>query len=145
VQPLENVIQGGQRLRGLAALDEEQTWKTREKVLQAERTILATIDYQVNVEHAHAHAAGMASGEVLQIAKSFLNDSLTTGSCLAYAPRLTAAAAVSLAMRFLKKERPAQDGEVFGFSQEELAPVEVHLLKIYDEDESDHEKKRVKV
>ena len=103
------------------------------------------------MDHAHLWASKMVaelehSLEMQQIAWNFLNDSLATDLCLRYPPRLLAAAAVTLALRF-KKEKEANSENLFGFSQSELGPVEMELLKMYDQDRTglEGEKKRLRV
>jgi hypothetical protein len=129
----------------------------RNSLLLHERVVLNTLSFDVSVEHPHKHAEKMlkviTSGqpreqrELLQATINILNDSLSTTMCLRYHPRLITAAAVSLAVRLLRSRAQAQQqkpryveifarfekqGEVFGFSPQEIRPVEEELVKMYE-------------
>jgi hypothetical protein len=114
IQNLDAVVEAAYAVRHAShkppTLDQERLFRTREKVLVHERALLHAINYDVSVEHAHAHALRMMSGlgerakDIQQITLNILNDSLLTDICLRYAPGLVAAAAVSLALLFHNKK-----------------------------------------
>jgi hypothetical protein len=123
------------------------------------------------VDHPHTHSMKMlkslARGQndhcprvLQQTTWNILNDSLSTNVCLRYPPKAIAAAAISLAARFLR-HRPdassgalkraldnlaAQDksGDFFGFAVGSLKAVEDELLFAYEEVELVSSPKRIR-
>ena len=97
------------RNKGARPLDQkgEEFQKLKEQILIAERVLLHTIAFDLDIDHPHPHIVQLVTRvrvsdkaknkELVQSAWHFVNDSLRTNLCLQHEPRDIACAAVYLA------------------------------------------------
>ncbi|KAL0417435.1 UNVERIFIED_CONTAM: Cyclin-T1-3 [Sesamum radiatum] len=90
--------------------------KQKELILLGERVVLATLGFDLNVQHPYRPLVEAikkfkdAQNALAKVAWNFVNDGLRTSLCLQFKPHHIAAAAIFLAAKFLKVKLPS-DGE----------------------------------
>ena len=139
--------------------NEEKMWKTRERILLCERILLDTMCFNITIQHSHSHAVKfvreIAKGEKFQkfeaeardlhqTTSNILNDSLSTNMCVKYSADLIGAAAVVLAIRYLKMKSPEnpffaevledleKNDKILEFDKNLLVKVEDELISTYE-------------
>lgn len=151
-----HAIRNNDKVERLAS-DSEEFTKLVNEVLFYERIVLCTLSFDLSVDHPHKHAdrfvkmlctvQSKEQQDLFQTTWNILNDSLSTTLCLTYSPRLIAAAAVSLATKFLSMRSSAQStkprylevfqkfeksGKLFEYNLAEIRKVEIELVKFYE-------------
>jgi len=128
--------------------ESKEFWELKEQILVCERILLQTLDFDLTVEHAYRPLLAYVKSikgtrDLAQVAWNFINDSLRTTIALQYPPRCVAAAAVSLASRFLggqngaaQYQLPMHHGkawtEAFKVAQGEVDDIAEQILVMYD-------------
>lgn len=128
--------------------ESKEFWELKEQILVCERILLQTLDFDLTVEHAYRPLLAYVKSikgtrDLAQVAWNFINDSLRTTIALQYPPRCVAAAAVSLASRFLggqngaaQYQLPMHHGkawtEAFKVAQSEVDDIAEQILVMYD-------------
>ena len=128
--------------------ESKEFWELKEQILVCERILLQTLDFDLTVEHAYRPLLAYVKSikgtrDLAQVAWNFVNDSLRTTIALQYPPRCVAAAAVSLASRFLGGQNGAAQyqlpthhkkpwTEAFKVAQIEVDDIADQILVMYD-------------
>ena len=93
------------------ARESEAFKKLKESILIAERVLLHTIAFDLDVEHPYQDLVPLVQRlrivdkerkQLLQTAWNFVNDSLSTNLCLQFPPRTVACATMHMAAKYLK-------------------------------------------
>ncbi|KAJ0975094.1 hypothetical protein J5N97_017059 [Dioscorea zingiberensis] len=115
----------------------------KELVLLAERVVLSTLGFDLNVHHPYKPLVEaikkfkVAQNALAQVAWNFVNDGLRTSLCLQFKPNHIAAGAIFLAAKFLKVKLPS-DGEKFWWQEFDVTPrqledVSNQMLELYEQ------------
>ncbi|XP_068643345.1 cyclin-T1-3-like isoform X2 [Aristolochia californica] len=115
----------------------------KELILLAERVVLATLGFDLNVQHPYKPLVEaikkfkVAQNALAQVAWNFVNDGLRTSLCLQFQPHHIAAGAIFLAAKFLKVKLPS-DGEKVWWQEFEVNPrqleeVSNQMLELYEQ------------
>ncbi|KAG9450181.1 hypothetical protein H6P81_010146 [Aristolochia fimbriata] len=115
----------------------------KELILLAERVVLATLGFDLNVQHPYKPLVEaikkfkVAQNALAQVAWNFVNDGLRTSLCLQFMPHHIAAGAIFLAAKFLKVKLPS-DGErvwwqEFDVNPRQLEEVSNQMLELYEQ------------
>eukprot|EP01018_Ginkgo_biloba_P038229 Gb_38056 [translate_table: standard] len=118
----------------------------KELVILAERVVLGTLAFDLNVHHPYKYLVSaikifkVAQNSLAQVAWNFINDGLLTTLCLQFRPQHIAAGAIFLAAKFLKVKLPS-DGErpwwqEFGVTPRQLEDVSNQMLELYEQSKS---------
>ncbi|KAL0459883.1 UNVERIFIED_CONTAM: Cyclin-T1-3 [Sesamum latifolium] len=89
--------------------------KQKELILLGERVVLATLGFDLNVQHPYRPLVEAikkfkdAQNALAKVAWNFVNDGLRTSLCLQFKPHHIAAAAIFLAAKFLKVKLPSDE------------------------------------
>lgn len=110
---------------------------------QAEILLLATLAFDLNVEHpykplvAAVKELGLVEKDIMKVAWNFVNDWLRTTMCLQYKPHYIAAGSLFLAAKLQKVKLPSTKGNVwwmqFDVSPKQLEVVIQQMLKVLDQ------------
>uniref|UniRef100_A0A5B7A4F9 Cyclin-like domain-containing protein n=1 Tax=Davidia involucrata TaxID=16924 RepID=A0A5B7A4F9_DAVIN len=93
--------------------------KQKELILTGERLLLATVAFDLNIEHPYKPLIAalkrleISHKELAKIAWNFVNDWLCTALCLQYKPHYIAAGSLFLAAKFQKVKLPTEKGKVW--------------------------------
>ncbi|CAJ2650352.1 unnamed protein product [Trifolium pratense] len=114
----------------------------KELILLAERVVLATLGFDLNVQHPYKPLVeaikkfNVAKNALAQVAWNFVNDGLRTSLCLQFKPHHIAAGAIFLAAKFLKVKLPS-DGEKVWWQEFDVTPrqleVSNQMLELYEQ------------
>ncbi|KAL3845264.1 hypothetical protein ACJIZ3_002667 [Penstemon smallii] len=114
--------------------------KQKGLILVGERLILATIAFDLNIEHPYKPLVAalkrleISQKEVLKVAWNFVNDWLRTTLSLQYKPHYIAAGSVYLAAKLQKIKLPSANGKAwwmqFDVSPKQLEEVIQHMLQL---------------
>ncbi|KAK6916916.1 Cyclin, N-terminal [Dillenia turbinata] len=115
----------------------------KELILHAERVVLATLGFDLNILHPYKPLVEaikkfkVAQNALAQVAWNFVNDGLRTSLCLQFKPHHIAAGAIFLAAKFLKVKLPS-DGErvwwqEFDVTPRQLEEVSNQMLELYEQ------------
>ncbi|OWM74729.1 hypothetical protein CDL15_Pgr009276 [Punica granatum] len=119
----------------------------KELILLAERLVLATLGFDLNVHHPYKPlvkamrkfkvADEDTEKALAQVAWNFVNDGLRTSLCLQFKPHHIAAGAIFLAAKFLKVKLPS-DGEMIWWHELDITPrqleeVSNQMLELYEQ------------
>ncbi|KAK1286120.1 Cyclin-T1-3 [Acorus calamus] len=120
--------------------------KQKELILLGERVVLATLDFDLNVDHPYKPLVEaikkfkVAPGPLAQVAWNFVNDGLRTSLCLQFKPHHIAAGAIFLAARFLKVKLPSDGDTVwwqeFHVTPKKLEEVGNQMLELYEQNQA---------
>ncbi|KAL3363236.1 hypothetical protein AABB24_012502 [Solanum stoloniferum] len=104
--------------------------KEKESVVAGERMLLATVAFDLNIEHPYKALVGamkrleISNNEMVKVAWNFVNDWLRTTLCLQYKPHYVAAGSMFLAAKLLKVKLPAEKGNPW-WMQFDVAPKQL--------------------
>ncbi|KAK3022081.1 hypothetical protein RJ639_045925 [Escallonia herrerae] len=93
--------------------------KQRELILIGERLLLATVAFDLNIEHPYKPLVAAlkkletSHKDLVKVAWNFVNDWLRTTICLQYKPHYIAAGSIFLAAKFQKVKLPTVNGKVW--------------------------------
>ncbi|KAK4490307.1 hypothetical protein RD792_000974 [Penstemon davidsonii] len=112
--------------------------KQKGLILVGERLVLATIAFDLNIEHpykplvAALKRLGISQKEVVKVAWNFVNDWFKTTLCLQYKPHYIAAGSVYLAAKLQKIKLPSANGKAW-WMQFDVSPKQLegslHMVK----------------
>ncbi|KAL9275771.1 Cyclin-T1-5-like protein, partial [Drosera capensis] len=115
----------------------------KELVVMAERVVLATLDFDLNVFHPYKPLVeairkfGVAQHALAQVAWNFVNDGLRTSLSLQFKPQHIAAGAIFLAAKFLKVKLPSDGEKVwwqeFDVNPHQLEEISNQMLEQYEQ------------
>ncbi|GAU28945.1 hypothetical protein TSUD_59580 [Trifolium subterraneum] len=115
----------------------------KELILLAERVVLATLGFDLNVQHPYKPLVeaikkfNVAKNALAQVAWNFVNDGLRTSLCLQFKPHHIAAGAIFLAAKFLKVKLPSDGEKVwwqeFDVTPRQLEEVSNQMLELYEQ------------
>ncbi|KAL9261332.1 Cyclin-T1-5-like protein, partial [Drosera capensis] len=115
----------------------------KELVVMAERVVLATLDFDLNVFHPYKPLVeairkfGVAQHALAQVAWNFVNDGLRTSLSLQFKPQHIAAGAIFLAAKFLKVKLPSDGEKVwwqeFNVNPRQLEEISNQMLEQYEQ------------
>ncbi|KAK9725708.1 hypothetical protein RND81_05G163900 [Saponaria officinalis] len=115
----------------------------KELILIAERVVLATIGFDMNVLYPYKPLVEgikkfkVAQHTLAQVAWNFVNDGLRTSLCLQFKPHHIAAGAIFLAAKFLKVKLPSDGEKVwwqeFDVTPRQLEEVSNQMLELYEQ------------
>ncbi|GAB2270283.1 hypothetical protein Dimus_005187 [Dionaea muscipula] len=115
----------------------------KELILMAERVVLATLGFDLNVQHPYKPLVEaikkfrVAQNALAQVAWNFVNDGLRTSLCLQFKPHHIAAGAIFLAAKFLKVRLPSDGEKVwwqeFDVTPRQLEEVSNQMLELYEQ------------
>ncbi|CAJ2659220.1 unnamed protein product [Trifolium pratense] len=115
----------------------------KELILLAERLVLATLGFDLNVLHPYKPLVEaikkfkVAQNALAQVAWNFVNDGLRTSLCLQFKPHHIAAGAIFLAAKFLKVKLPSDGEKVwwqeFDVTPRQLEEVSNQMLELYEQ------------
>ncbi|XP_043695067.1 cyclin-T1-5-like isoform X1 [Telopea speciosissima] len=115
----------------------------KELVLLGERVVLATLGFDLNVQHPYKPLVEaikkfkVAQNALAQVAWNFVNDGLRTSLCLQFKPHHIAAGAIFLAAKFLKVKLPSDGEKVwwqeFDVTPRQLEEVSNQMLELYEQ------------
>ncbi|GMH07690.1 hypothetical protein Nepgr_009530 [Nepenthes gracilis] len=115
----------------------------KELILLAERVVLATLGFDLNVQHPYKPLVEaikifkVAQNALAQVAWNFVNDGLRTSLCLQFKPHHIAAGAIFLAAKFLKVKLPSDGEKVwwqeFDVTPRQLEEVSNQMLELYEQ------------
>lgn len=119
--------------------------KQKETVVLGERLLLATLAFDLNVEHpykplvAAVKKLDIPQKELVKVAWNFVNDWLRTTLCLQYKPHYIAAGSLFLAAKLQKVKLPTTKGDVwwmqFDVSPKQLEVVIQQMLRLLDQNQ----------
>uniref|UniRef100_A0A0E0JAF7 Cyclin-like domain-containing protein n=2 Tax=Oryza nivara TaxID=4536 RepID=A0A0E0JAF7_ORYNI len=128
----------GQRIKQKEIYDQQ-----KELILLAERVVLATLGFDLNVHHPYKPLVEairkfkVAQNALAQVAWNFVNDGLRTSLCLQFKPHHIAAGAIFLAAKFLKVKLPSDGEKVwwqeFDVTPRQLEEVSNQMLELYEQ------------
>ncbi|KAL0389831.1 UNVERIFIED_CONTAM: Cyclin-T1-5 [Sesamum calycinum] len=117
--------------------------KQKELILLGERVVLATLGFDLNVQHPYRPLVEAikkfkdAQNALAKVAWNFVNDGLRTSLCLQFKPHHIAAAAIFLAAKFLKVKLPSDGEKVwwqdFDVTPHQLEEVSNQMLELYEQ------------
>ncbi|KAH9295006.1 hypothetical protein KI387_038594, partial [Taxus chinensis] len=117
--------------------------KQKELVLMAERVVLATLGFDLNVQHPYKYLVTaikifkVAQTSLAQVAWNFVNDGLITTLCLQFKPQHIAAGAIFLAAKFLRVKLPSDRErpwwQEFDVTPRQLEDVSNQMLELYEQ------------
>ncbi|KAA8537589.1 hypothetical protein F0562_027197 [Nyssa sinensis] len=117
--------------------------KQKELILIGERLLLATVAFDLNIEHPYKPLIAalkrleISHKELAKIAWNFVNDWLCTTLCLQYKPHYIAAGSLFLAAKFQKVKLPTEKGKVwwlqFDVSPKQLEEVIQQMLRLLEQ------------
>ncbi|KAK4440446.1 Cyclin-T1-5 [Sesamum alatum] len=117
--------------------------KQKELILLGERVVLATLGFDLNVQHPYRPLVeaikkfNVAQNALAKVAWNFVNDGLRTSLCLQFKPHHIAAAAIFLAAKFLKVKLPSDGEKVwwqdFDVTPHQLEEVSNQMLELYEQ------------
>ncbi|GMH11384.1 hypothetical protein Nepgr_013225 [Nepenthes gracilis] len=117
--------------------------KQKELILLAERAVLATLGFDLNVQHPYKPLVEaikkfkVAQNALAQVAWNFVNDGLRTSLCLQFKTHHIAAGAIFLAAKFLKVKLPSDGEKVwwqeFDVTPRQLEEVSNQMLELYEQ------------
>ncbi|KAL8171770.1 hypothetical protein V2J09_023574 [Rumex salicifolius] len=115
----------------------------KELILLAERVVLATLGFDLNVQHPYKPLVEaikkfkVAQNALAQVAWNFVNDGLRTSLCLQFKTHHIAAGAIFLAAKFLKVKLPSDGEKVwwqeFDVTPRQLEEVSNQMLELYEQ------------
>ncbi|GAB2223829.1 hypothetical protein Droror1_Dr00004571 [Drosera rotundifolia] len=115
----------------------------KELIAMAERVVLGTLGYDLNVQHPYKPLVEaikkfrVAQNALAQVAWNFVNDGLRTSLCLQFKPHHIAAGAIFLAAKFLKVRLPSDGEKVwwqeFDVTPRQLEEVSNQMLELYEQ------------
>ncbi|KAK2418588.1 cyclin-T1-5 [Trifolium repens] len=115
----------------------------KELILLAERVVLATLGFDLNVQHPYKPLVeaikkfNVAKNALAQVAWNFVNDGLRTSLCLQFKPHHIVAGAIFLAAKFLKVKLPSDGEKVwwqeFDVTPRQLEEVSNQMLELYEQ------------
>ncbi|CAH9111826.1 unnamed protein product [Cuscuta europaea] len=118
----------------------------KELTLLAERAVLATLAFDLNVLHPYkplveaVKKLKVAQNALAQVAWNFVNDGLRTSLCLQFKPHHIAAGAIFLAAKFLKVKLPSDGEKVwwqeFDVTPRQLEEVSNQMLELYEQNKA---------
>ncbi|GAB4835552.1 hypothetical protein Ancab_000461 [Ancistrocladus abbreviatus] len=118
----------------------------KELILLAERVVLATLGFDLNVQHPYKPLVEaikkfkVAQNALAQVAWNFVNDGLRTSLCLQFKPHHIAAGAIFLAAKFLKVKLPSDGEKVwwqeFDVTPRQLEEVSNQMLELYEQNKN---------
>ncbi|GLJ51995.1 hypothetical protein SUGI_1105240 [Cryptomeria japonica] len=117
--------------------------KQKELVIMAERVVLATLGFDLNIQHPYKHLVTaikifkVAQNSLAQVAWNFVNDGLITTLCLQFKPQHIAAGAIFLAAKFLRVKLPSDRErpwwQEFDVTPRQLEDVSNQMLELYEQ------------
>ncbi|XP_054777240.1 cyclin-T1-3-like isoform X2 [Prosopis cineraria] len=118
----------------------------KELILLNERSVLATLGFDLNVQHPYKPLVeaikkfNVAKSALAQVAWNFVNDGLRTSLCLQFKPHHIAAGAIFLAAKFLKVKLPSDGEKVwwqeFDVTPRQLEEVSNQMLELYEQNKA---------
>ncbi|GAB4855706.1 hypothetical protein Ancab_024349 [Ancistrocladus abbreviatus] len=118
----------------------------KEHILLAERVVLATLGFDLNVQHPYKPLVEaikkfkVAQNALAQVAWNFVNDGLRTSLCLQFKTHHIAAGAIFLAAKFLKVKLPSDGEKVwwqeFDVTPRQLEEVSNQMLELYEQNKN---------
>ncbi|XP_028759322.1 cyclin-T1-3-like [Neltuma alba] len=118
----------------------------KELILLSERSVLATLGFDLNVQHPYKPLVeaikkfDVAKSALAQVAWNFVNDGLRTSLCLQFKPHHIAAGAIFLAAKFLKVKLPSDGEKVwwqeFDVTPRQLEEVSNQMLELYEQNKA---------
>ncbi|KAM7521153.1 hypothetical protein LguiB_020115 [Lonicera macranthoides] len=104
--------------------------KQKELILTGERLLLATVAFDLNIEHPYKPLVAafkrldILDRELVKIAWNFVNDWMRTTVCLQYKPHYIAAGSIFLAAKLQKVKLPKVEGKVW-WMQFDVSPLQL--------------------
>lgn len=119
--------------------------KQKELILNGERFLLATLAFNLNIEHPYKPLVGalkkleISDKELTKVAWNFVNDWLRTTLCLQYKPHYIAAGSIFLAAKIRKVKLPREEGKVwwmqFDISPKYLEEVVQQMMRVLEQNQ----------
>lgn len=115
--------------------------KQKELILTAERLLLATIAFELNIEHPYKPLIAALkrldlNNDLVKVAWNFVNDWMRTSLCLQHKPHYIAAGSMFLAAKFQKEKLPTKKGNVwwmqFDVSPKQLEEVIQQMMGLWE-------------
>ncbi|XP_024989857.1 cyclin-T1-3-like isoform X2 [Cynara cardunculus var. scolymus] len=120
--------------------------KQKELILIGERLLLATIAFDLNIEHPYKSLVaalkrlGITHKELVKVAWNFVNDWLRTSLCLQHKPHYIAAGSLFLAAKVKKVKLPTAKGKAwwmeFDVSPKQLEDVIQQMMSLWEQSQS---------
>ncbi|KAJ9567123.1 hypothetical protein OSB04_003089 [Centaurea solstitialis] len=120
--------------------------KQKELILIGERLLLATIAFDLNIEHPYKSLVAalkrldITHKELVKVAWNFVNDWLRTSLCLQHKPHYIAAGSLFLAAKVKKVKLPTAKGKAwwmeFDVSPKQLEDVIQQMMSLWEQSQS---------
>ncbi|KAK1399268.1 Cyclin-T1-4 like, partial [Heracleum sosnowskyi] len=113
----------------------------KELILKGERFLLATLAFNLNIEHPYKPLVGalkkleISDKELTKVAWNYVNDWLHTTLCLQYKPHYIAAGSIFLAAKILKVKLPKGWQMQFDISPKHLEEVFQQMISVLEQNQ----------